>query len=104
MSTDSEIMAIALLLARYLRDNPNACDTPDAIARWWLGSNAVLNTPTLEAALHWLEQRRLVEPLRAADGRVRYQRINPGPDGDAALDALIQTRRPENGGLSRQVP
>ena len=89
MSTNPAVNAIVQLLARYLRDNPNACDTADAIARWWLGPGVVSERPTLEAALAWLTQHALVETVHATDGRVRYQRARSGPQADAEFDALL---------------
>jgi len=103
MATDPEVMTLVQLLSRYLRDNPHACDTVEGIARWWLGPDAVLDTATLEAALRWLETYRLIEPLRAADGRVRYRRTDTGAAADTKLDLLAQTGSAALGGGSRRL-
>ena len=40
MSESGQDAAIVKQLARYLRENPLACDTLDGIARWWLVGDA----------------------------------------------------------------
>jgi hypothetical protein len=98
MTHDPNHANLVQKLARYLRDHPQACDTPQGIARWWLGPDAVYDTASLEAALHALERHALIQPLRAADGRVRYRRTETGPDTDAKLDELAR-----EGGMSSDI-
>jgi len=98
MATEPEVTRLVQLLSRYLRSNPHACDTVDAIARWWLQPDASRDTASLEAALHRLERLGLVESLHAADGRVRYRRIDAGPGTDAKLDALSRPGTAPRGG------
>lgn len=73
------------MLARYLRDNPNACDSADGIHRWWLADGTVVTADELEQALRWMRQNGLMEETVAADGRVRFRRCCD----DAQLDRVV---------------
>ena len=76
-------------LSRYLRHHPNACDTAEGIARWWLRSaRAPVPLTLVEAALDHLLALDLLQAQRAADGRVRYRRNPADATLDARLDAL----------------
>ena len=94
MADDDKFMALVRMLARYLRDNPMACDTPAGIARWWL-ADPTRESPVREAALghalDWLEARKLIEKLHAADGRVRYRRASGDSDFEARVRAALET-------------
>ena len=84
-----EFMTMVQQLSHYLRSHANACDTAEGIARWWLpqaGAGAA-PLPVVEAALDWLVERGAVEPIPAADGRVRYRRA-AGAHVGALLDSL----------------
>jgi len=56
--------------------NPLACDTPDGMLRWWLFSANARSIETVTAALAWMKRRGLVEELPAADGRIRFRRVD----------------------------
>lgn len=74
-------------LSHYLWRHPNACDTAEGIARWWLlGAYTSPPLPVVLSALDHLQALGLVQAHRAADGRVRYRR----PAADAAHDAQLQ--------------
>ncbi len=94
MAIEPELAIVVQQLCRYLRDHPHACDTPTAIARWWLGPDVVQQSALLEEALRSLQQRGLIEPQRAADGRVRYRRTDTSALWDAKLDELLREGPP----------
>lgn len=74
-------------LSHYLWRHPNACDTAEGIARWWLlGAHTSPPLPLVMSALDHLVALGLLQAHRAADGRVRYRR----PASDAAHDAQLQ--------------
>jgi hypothetical protein len=74
MTDDPEVVATVWLLARYLRENPLACDAPEGISRWWLSSPSVPMEKLL-MALDWMKELGLVEESVAADGRLRFRRV-----------------------------
>jgi hypothetical protein len=73
MARSPDVTFAVRALARYLLANPQACDTPDGILRWWLAAYSV-SMEELLSALEWMKQQGLVEELLAADGRLRYRR------------------------------
>jgi hypothetical protein len=87
MPTDPppSLQPIVRELARYLIAHPQASDTPEGIARWWLGES-VADPASLQQALDWMKARSLLEELTAADGRRRYRRRGE----DAALRAAAE--------------
>lgn len=89
---DDKVTALVKDLCRYLRANPQACDTADGIARWWLDAGPQ-DRPHLQRALDYLEREGLIENLSAADGRRRYRRRAEAPQADARMDALIAAGR-----------
>jgi hypothetical protein len=66
-------LSIVQAVARYLRDHPQASDTSEGIAQWWLAPALQPSLAEVEAALQWLEAHGVVESLHAADGRVRWR-------------------------------
>jgi hypothetical protein len=58
----------------YLTTHPDAADSAEGVARWWLPSmNIVASVPEVEAALEQLLTRGLVRKRMLADGRVIYR-------------------------------
>lgn len=92
MSESGQDTAIVKQLARYLRENPLACDTLDGIARWWLVDDDA-PSGTLAVALAKLERCGIVVESLAADGQVRYRRAALTAMVDARLDRLIMDER-----------
>jgi len=89
MPIDADVMTIVQHLSRYLRQHPEACDTPEGIARWWLDADpAPVPVAMVESALGWMSACGVVESSHAADGRVRYRRASDPDDLDARLDKL----------------
>ena len=85
-----DVMTIVQHLSRYLRIHPDACDTSEGIARWWIDVDPLpVPVTTVETALSWMSSCGVVEALHAADGRIRYRRTSGADDVDAKLDALM---------------
>jgi hypothetical protein len=90
MPIDPDVMTIVSHLSRYWRQHPDACDTSEGIARWWIDVDPQPVPATLvEGALGWMSACGVVEALHAADGRVRYRRASADDALDAKLDALV---------------
>lgn len=86
MAEGTDPKATARALARYLRSNPHASDTAEGIRLWWLDPGVEITMEQLQSVIDWLQQRGIVEELRAADGRRRYRRIA----NDVQLDAVLR--------------
>lgn len=86
--------AVVRTLARYMRENPHACDSADGIRRWWFADDYAVTADELEKALTWMKQRGLIDEAVAADGRVRFRRRG----SDAQLDAAAQARNGDSAG------
>jgi hypothetical protein len=85
---DPEVMAVAYQLWRYLQNHPDACDTPEGIARWWVHGDLPAPLDVVEAALSWMAARGLAEALHAADGRTLYRGVRGSGDLNALMAAL----------------
>jgi hypothetical protein len=91
MPIEPDVMTIVQHLSRYLRQHPEACDTPEGIARWWLDADPPpVPVAAVESALGWMSAVGVVESSRAADGRVRYRRAGDIDDLDARLHKLSE--------------
>jgi hypothetical protein len=90
---DDSVNALVLVLARYLSANPDASDTAEGIARWWLPAGT--DRGSLMPALSWLTENGFIEVIQAADGHVRYRRQGrPQASGDPLrrlIDSLVGT-------------
>jgi hypothetical protein len=83
---------IALSILRYLADNPEAGDTAEGIAEWWLPvGDARPGRSNLEQALSELTAGGWLVVSRGADARRRY-RLAP-----SQMDAVAAFRRREGG-------
>ncbi|MBX3607165.1 MAG: hypothetical protein KF788_17940 [Piscinibacter sp.] len=82
MPIDDVTSALVRALARYLGLHPQASDTAQGIARWWLADQAPVREAALLRALEWLERQRLVERVSAPDGRVRFRRSDAADGAD----------------------
>ena len=85
---EDEVTAAVVVLARYLRANPLACDSAPGIARWWFKPENMVSMNVLYQALEWLKSRGALEESVGADGRVRYRRRGD----DAELDLAVAAR------------
>lgn len=64
----------------HLANHPQAADSADGVARWWLGRQGIHADATeVELALAQLVARHALRQARLADGTVLYSRITlPG--------------------------
>lgn len=84
-----DVMTIVSHLSRYWRQHPDACDTAEGIARWWIDLEPQpVPAALVQGALGWMSACGVVEALHAIDGRVRYRRAGTGAELAAKLDAL----------------
>lgn len=89
MPSEPDVMTIVQHLSRYLRQHPDACDTSEGIAHWWIDADPPpVPVAVVESALGWMTACGVVEASHAADGRVRYRRASAADDLEAKLDAL----------------
>lgn len=66
---------------RYLQRHPNAADTVEGIAQWWIARQRLVETRAqVRAALDRLVARHLVEAADAANGRPRYRLRRDAPE------------------------
>ncbi|HEU4620728.1 MAG TPA: hypothetical protein VFS42_00755 [Burkholderiaceae bacterium] len=86
----ADVMTLVQLLSRYLRDRPLACDTSEGIARWWLNHELAQDREVLDAALSWMTTHGLIEQVTAADGRVRFRRMQTSETADETIDRLAK--------------
>ncbi len=75
---DTESTDVAILAERvmeYLEAHPDAADSLDGIAQWWLGSGDRGADPAaVQQALDRLVRQRTVEQVTMVDGRVIYRK------------------------------
>lgn len=59
-------------ITSYLAEHPNASDTAEGIARWWLGADYA-DWWKVKLALDWMVRRGVLARHMAADGRESYR-------------------------------
>jgi hypothetical protein len=78
MTVDDRTEEIAVQVARYLRVHPDASDTVDGIARWWLARQRFDDAREMVlAALERLVERGLVERRTLANGVTLFRGAQP---------------------------
>lgn len=74
MDVDSEILRIGSAILGYLESHPEAGDTEEHIARWWLAAQRVEpRQDQTGRALAWLDRNGFIERLELPDRRVLYR-------------------------------
>ena len=101
---DPDVMAVVQQLWRYLQNYPDACDTPEGIARWWFDGDSAVALDVVEAALSWMAAQGLVEALHAADGRTLYRGIKGPSDANALMTAATREPRAAQPPGSKRPP
>ena len=72
---NTDFAAVAAAIRRYLCDHPNAADTLEGIARWWLSGNSGNELLTdVERAMEQLMTQGEVVRQTLRDGTVIYER------------------------------
>lgn len=75
----SKIISVANEIKRYLVKTPNAAETVDGIARWWLSRQRFEDSVELvQAALDYLESSGEIEKQTSTSGYVTYRRAFVG--------------------------
>lgn len=77
--------ALVRQLLMYSRAHPDASDSADGIARWWLDPHVPVDVQALDEALEFLVARGAFAQRRATDGRRRFRRVG----SDALLQQLL---------------
>jgi Fe2+ or Zn2+ uptake regulation protein len=68
---------ICLGILRYLQDHPEAADSLDGIASWWLPqSGHSVSIESVQAALVQLVEEHRIARIHLADGRTLFQSID----------------------------
>jgi fumarylacetoacetate (FAA) hydrolase family protein len=70
-NTDDEVRAVAAEIVGYLRAHPDAADTVEGAARWWLRRPA--QTETLDRAMTLLVNQRIVEKHKLPEGTTVFR-------------------------------
>ncbi len=64
-------------ILRYLREHPEAADSLEGIASWWLPASAYSQpSETVQRALDRLVEERRITRIHLADGRTLYQSVD----------------------------
>lgn len=71
---DEHLAEIAQAILRYLEHNPQAADTIEGIAKWWLPAEWCVDARTVQSALYELEVQGKVHRRIHADRHVLYSR------------------------------
>jgi len=70
---DGNLSRVTRAIQDYFASHPDAADSAEGIARWWLvGEGVVATEDEVRAALGMLVERGLVLPQRMPDGRLIY--------------------------------
>lgn len=68
-----EPVSLEAAIERHLRAHPQAADSAEGVARWWLdNAGSLASLGEVERALHRLVRRRLVRRVTLADGTQLY--------------------------------
>lgn len=72
---DGNLSRVVRAIQDYFARHPDAADSAEGIARWWLaGEGMQASEDEVNAALGVLVRRGLVSPRRMPDGRLIYAR------------------------------
>lgn len=71
---DEHLTEVVEAILRYLNNHPDAADTVEGIAKWWLPATWCIDPHTVAAALARLHAQGLVRRRRNADRHELYSR------------------------------
>jgi len=92
MSIPDDQARIAFALVRYLRLHPQASDTAEGIARWWLRGEIDMDVRRVQQALDWMNEAGLIESIHAGDGRKRYRRSSDTVEFERRVARVLRLR------------
>lgn len=73
----SDPSALCQGILRYLHDHPEAADSMEGIASWWLPQSGYsVTTESVQEALALLVDERRIARIDLADGRTLYQSVD----------------------------
>ena len=76
-----EFNQLAEEIVRYLEDHPNAADTTEGIAKWWLRLQGFqVSIESVQEALDYLVAKSLVKRRTKGDGESIYSSITTNQD------------------------
>jgi hypothetical protein len=76
---DARITRVAEAILRYLARHPDAADSEQGIAAWWMPAVGLeTSVDEVAAALEWLHRGDEIERQAMPDGRVIYRSIADG--------------------------
>jgi hypothetical protein len=82
-------------ILQYLHDHPEAADSLDGIASWWLPqSGHSVTVESVQAALVQLVEERQIARIDLADGRTLFQSIDKVSGSHPAWKPTSPRRRP----------
>ncbi len=78
MAEDAEqVQAIAKEIEHYLRHHPEAADSAEGIATWWLTRQRIhYELSMVKAALTWMQQRGLISTSKRAESAEAVYRLS----------------------------
>ena len=83
--TDEDVLTIAREIRDYLTAHPNALDSLEGIAKWWLArQHYVEQLSKVQKALNYLVDQGVLIKQRTSDGKTLYrvQKSNPAATTD----------------------
>ena len=83
--TDEDVLTIAREIRDYLTAHPNAVDSLEGIAKWWLArQHYVEQMSKVQKALNYLVNQEVLMKRHTPDGKVLYrvQKSNPAATTD----------------------
>src|SRR5437867_3299309 len=88
-SESRSVEEIGRMIRAYVERNPQAGDTLEGIAQWWLLDQLIrTETPKVKAALSWLVACGELSARRLPDGRIFYYRSKRGNTERASMNLL----------------
>lgn len=71
-----QVTSTASAISRYLTSRPNACDTVEGIAKWWLVRQRYEDSlVTVQRALDYLESSGEIVKISVAGSKVMYRKV-----------------------------
>jgi len=71
---NQQLTEVAEAILRYLDEHPDAADTAEGIAQWWIPPHCRADRRTVQSALEHLEAQGAVRQRTLADRHVLYSR------------------------------